>query len=708
MKRYRLHNLDCAHCASDLEQALRRMEGVRSCSVNFGAGTLILDADDPSRVAARVPEIAAGVSVSESAEPLAEKLAHPASLNWLALVGLAAALVVLACALWLQAPVPKAIAFGVAYALVGWRVVLRAGRNLVRGRPLDESFLMTVATGGAFAIGEAPEAVGVMLFYRVGELLQEMAVGRARRSIGALLAIRPDYANLREGEEIAQVSPDAVAPGQVVVVRPGERVPLDGRVLSGSSHIDASLLSGEPVPRAVGEGDEVFGGTINQGGLLEIEVLRSASESSAAKILDLVENAAARKAPTERFIARFATYYTPAVVGLTLLVAFVPPLFIPDATLAEWVHRGLVLLVISCPCAFMLSIPLGYFGGIGGASRQGILVKGASYLDALAETDTVVFDKTGTLTRGVFRVQGIDPQSGWSEEEVLALAAHVEVHSSHPIAQSILDAYRAGGGEADLSAVSDYRELPGSGVTATVNGREVLACSHRALHGLDLSHDPCEEGETAVHVVVDGAHAGRIRVGDEVRSDARPAVAALRRLGVRRIGMLTGDVATTAERVARSLGLDFHEAELLPQGKIDTLERLIAERDARGARGRIAFVGDGVNDAPVLARADVGIAMGGLGSDAAIEAADVVVTADAVGRVPAAIDVARSTRRIVWQNIIMAMGIKALVLILGAAGMASMWSAVGADVGVAVAAVLNSTRILQHADRIATAGPHEH
>ncbi len=357
MKRYRLHNLDCAHCASDLEQALRRMEGVRSCSVNFGAGTLILDADDPSRVAARVPEIAAGVSVSESAEPLAEKLAHPASLNWLALVGLAAALVILACALWLQAPVPKAIAFGVAYALVGWRVVLRAGRNLVRGRPLDESFLMTVATGGAFAIGEAPEAVGVMLFYRVGELLQEMAVGRARRSIGALLAIRPDYANLREGEEIVQVSPDAVAPGQVVVVRPGERVPLDGRVLSGSSHIDASLLSGEPVPRAVGEGDEVFGGTINQGGLLEIEVLRSASESSAAKILDLVENAAARKAPTERFIARFATYYTPAVVGLTLLVAFVPPLFIPGATLAEWVHRGLVLLVISCPCAFMLSIP---------------------------------------------------------------------------------------------------------------------------------------------------------------------------------------------------------------------------------------------------------------------------------------------------------------------------------------------------------------
>jgi Cd2+/Zn2+-exporting ATPase len=356
----------------------------------------------------------------------------------------------------------------------------------------------------------------------------------------------------------------------------------------------------------------------------------------------------------------------------------------------------------------MLSIPLGYFGGIGGASRQGILVKGASFLDALAEADTVVFDKTGTLTRGVFKVQGIDAKPGLSEDDVLSLAAHAEVHSSHPIAQSILEAFRDQGGEVDEPAVTEYEEIPGNGVQATVGGRRVVACSHRYLHSLGVDHHPCDEGETAVHVIVDGEHVGRIRVGDEIRADARASVEALRRGGVRRIGMLTGDVAPTADRVAEELGLDFHQAGLLPQGKIDAMESLIAERDAQGSRRRIAFVGDGVNDAPVLARADVGIAMGGLGSDAAIEAADVVVTADAVGRVPAAVGVSRNTRRIIWQNIVMALGIKAAVMVLGAAGMASMWAAVWADVGVTVAAVLNSTRILQIADEAPHSQEHEH
>lgn len=687
------------------------MDGVRSCSVNFGTGTLLLEADDPARIAALIPDLAEGVTVTE----VTEQAAPIAPADWRGVAPPIVALVLLAIGMW-RGPQWRGhgatwlpvLVYGAAYLLVGWRVAVRAARNLIKGRPFDESFLMTVATLGALAIGEAPEAVGVMLFYRVGEFLQDLAVGRARRSIRALLAIQPDYANLRDGDQIVQVSPDDVTPGQIIVVRPGERIPLDGRVVSGASFIDTSMLTGEPVPRAVREGDEVFGGAINQGGLLEVEALRPARESSAARILDLVESAAARRAPTERFISRFASIYTPAVVGLTVLVAVLPPLLVPGATFTDWVHRGLVLLVISCPCALMLSIPLGYFGGVGGASRQGILVKGASYLDTLAQTDTVVFDKTGTLTRGVFRVQGIDAESGWSPDRILDLAAHAEVHSSHPIAQSILEAYRQRGHTVDEGLVTDYQELPGNGVKATVRGHRVLACGHRYLHSLGMEHAHCDDGSTAVHVIVDGIHVGRIRVGDDLRADARLAVAALRRLGIRRIGMLTGDVPTSAERVANALGLDFYEAGLLPEGKIEAVERLIADRDASKARGRVAFVGDGVNDAPVLARADVGIAMGGLGSDAAIEAADVVVTADAVGRVATAIGVARATRRIVWQNIAMSMTIKAAVLVLGAAGMVTMWSAVGADVGVAVAAVLNSTRVLQYVDTPATATPHEH
>ncbi len=578
-----------------------------------------------------------------------------------------------------------------AYLLVGGKVVRAAVRNLVRGEVFDETFLMTVATLGAILIHQLPEAVAVMLFYAMGELFQDAAVGRSRRAIGALLDIRPDVANLRTDETVETVRPEDVEVGRIVLVRPGERIPLDGEVVEGSSFVDTSVLTGEPTPRRVRPGEKVLAGMVNQQGTLDVRVDRRAAESSVSRILNLVENAAARKAPTEQFITRFARYYTPAVTLAALAIALVPPLVVPGATFASWIYRALVLLVISCPCALVISIPLGYFGGIGGASRHGILVKGANFLDALTSLHTVVFDKTGTLTRGVFRVTETSVRNGFSRDELIELAALAETNSAHPIARSILEAYAR---PVRPGLIRDYQEVSGHGVKAFVHGREIVAGNDRLMHWENIDHDSCDLEGTVVYVAVNRVFAGYIVISDEVRPDAAEAVAGLRRLGVRRMIMLTGDDEAAAKAVAGRTGMDAYFAELLPEEKVAKLEEIscaVTRRDRR----KLAFVGDGINDAPVIARADVGIAMGGLGRDAAIEAADVVLMDDMPSRLVTAVRVARGTRAVVVQNIALALGVKGAFILLGAVGVATMWEAVFADVGVALLAVLNSTRALR-------------
>jgi Zn2+/Cd2+-exporting ATPase len=610
---------------------------------------------------------------------------------WRELAALGGGAVILALAIVLGGPIAASpwpwlawVLYGVAYLVTGANVLAAAARDILRGRLFDENFLMTVATLGAFAISQRTEAVAVMLFWKTGEILQGLSVQRSRRSIRGLLAMRPDTARRRGGDGML-VRPEEIAVGEEIVVRAGERVPLDGIVLSGNGFVDTSALTGEPVPRQVSPGGEVLAGFISLDGSIEIRVSRAAGESSAAKIISLVEGASRAKAKTEQFISRFARVYTPAVVGAAALVAFLPPLLVPGAALHDWVYRALTLLVISCPCALVISIPLGYFGGVGGASRHGILVKGAAYLDVLARVRTVVFDKTGTLTRGVFQVHSVQPRNGVSGPELLRYAAMAEAHSNHPIAASLRAAY---GLPVDGSPAADYREVSGQGVFATVEGHAVMAGNDRLLHSQDIAHDTCCIDGTAVHVSVDGTYAGYIVIGDESRPGAREAISGLRALGVRRTVLLTGDGAEAARRTAEELGIDETHADLLPAGKVAALEEIM-----RGAgNGGTAFVGDGINDAPVLARADVGIAMGRSGADAAVETADVVLMSDNPRKVVEAIERSRRTRAIVVQNIVVALGVKGVFMALGAFGIATMWEAVIADMGVALAAILNAAR----------------
>lgn len=583
-----------------------------------------------------------------------------------------------------------------AYLISGWSVLTSAGRNILRGKIFDENFLMTIATLGAIAIHEIPEAVAVMLFFQIGELFQGFAVGRSRRSIKALLEVRPDTANLIIDGVVREVDPEKVEVGDTIVIKPGEKVPLDGEILSGSSQVDTSALTGESVPRTVREGDTILAGVINQTGSLTVRVTKLFAESSIAKILDLVENASSKKAPTEKFITRFARYYTPVVVFLSLAVAILPPLLIPDQTSELWVYRALVLLVISCPCGLVISIPLGYFGGVGGAAKRGILVKGSTFLDALTDVRTVIFDKTGTLTEGVFQVTQIAPYNGYSELEVLTVAAIAESQSNHPVARSIVSAYDNGIGASDItltnSDVTDYEEIPGHGIRAKVRGMEVFAGNDRLLHKANIDHDTCNVEGTVVHLAIDGKYAGYILIADRIKSDAREAIARLKKAGVTETVMLTGDNRVVARNVADKLGLDTYKAELLPEDKVDAIEQYLLKSDKKS---KVAFVGDGINDAPVIARADVGMAMGALGSDAAIETADVVLMDDAPSKVAEAIVIARKTHTIVWQNIILAMAVKALFILLGAIGLATLWEAVFADVGVALLAIFNASRVLK-------------
>ena len=579
-----------------------------------------------------------------------------------------------------------------AYLLSGWNVLTIAGRNILRGRVFDENFLMTIATLGAVAIHKLPEAVGVMLFFKIGELFQEFAIGRSRQSIRSLLEIRPDSANLKQNGDIKKVAPQTVVVGDIIIVKPGEKIPLDGEIIDGNSQIDTSALTGESVPRTVKVGETVLAGTINQTGVLTVKVTKLFGESSISRILELVENARSKKAETEKMISKFASYYTPFVVFASLAVALIPPLFISGATNADrflWVYRALVLLVISCPCGLVISIPLGYFGGIGGAAKRGILVKGSTFLDTLTAVKTVVLDKTGTLTKGVFKVAQIVPANGFSQTELMAIAAKVESQSNHPVAKSIMEAY---GGKIDSSDVKDYEEIAGHGIRAKLNNQIVLAGNDRLLHRENIAHDVCNAEGTIVHLAVDNRYAGYILIADELKEDAVQAIRDLKKLGIERIVMLTGDNQAVADSVAKKLGLDSYLAELLPEGKVEAIEKLIGE-SKKG--DKIVFVGDGINDAPVLARADVGIAMGGLGSDAAIETADVVIMADAPSKVAEAIQIARKTHNIVWQNIIFAMSVKGIFIALGVFGLATMWEAVFADVGVALAAIFNATRVLK-------------
>ena len=576
-----------------------------------------------------------------------------------------------------------------AYLISGWSVLTTAGRNILRGRVFDENFLMTIATLGAIAIHEIPEGVAVMLFYQIGELFQDYAVGKSRRSIQALLEVRPDIANLKVNGDIRQVSPESVNVGDVVIVRPGEKVPLDGDILEGNSQVDTSALTGESIPRNVAVGDTILAGMINQSGVLTIQVTKPFGESSVSKILELVENASSKKADTEKFITRFARYYTPVVVFLSLAIAILPPLFLAGATQAEWTYRALVLLVISCPCGLVISIPLGYFGGVGGAARRGILVKGSTYLDALAQVKTVVFDKTGTLTQGNFRVTEIVTCNGLNKPELLALAAQVEAQSNHPVAQSIRQAY---GQTIETSSLENYQEIAGHGITAQVKGRTVLAGNDRLLHREGIPHDVCTVDGTVAHIAVDGEYSGRVIIADELKPDAKEAIRSLHAQGIE-TAMLTGDSQSVADSIAKQLGLGQYRAELLPEDKVSALEEFLTRRGSK--KNRVVFVGDGINDAPVIARADVGIAMGGLGSDAAIETADVVLMTDAPSKVAEAIQISQKTLRIVWQNIILAMAVKGIFIALGAIGIATLWEAIFADVGVALLAIFNAGRVLR-------------
>ena len=578
-------------------------------------------------------------------------------------------------------------AYAVPYVVIGWDVLWKAARNIAHGQVFDENFLMSLATVGAFATGEYPEAVAVMLFYQIGELFQSCAVGKSRKSIAALMDIRPDYANIEKDGQLVQVDPEEIAVGDTIVVKPGEKIPLDGIVIEGKSTIDTSALTGESVPRTVYEDSDVISGCINQSGLIKVRVTKPFGESTVAKILDLVENASSKKAKAENFIAKFARIYTPVVVISALLLAIVPPL-VTGGDWWDWLHRALIFLVISCPCALVISVPLSFFGGIGGASRSGILVKGGNYLEALAAAEIIVFDKTGTLTKGVFNVTAIHPDE-ISESRLIELAAYAESYSVHPIAKSIIEAY---GMDIDNERIASTQELSGKGVKAVIDGLEVCAGNDKLMDEIGVSWHPCHHIGTTVHVAVDGKYAGHIVISDQVKETSAQAISDLKARGISKTVMLTGDAKETGEGVTKQLGIDRAYTQLLPADKVEKVEGLLSEKTPKG---RLVFVGDGINDAPVLSRADIGIAMGAMGSDAAIEAADIVLMDDDPRKIAKAIDISRKTLRIVRQNIVFALGVKLVVLLLGALGMANMWEAVFADVGVSVIAIINAMRAMR-------------
>ena len=698
-----LGGLTCAHCAEVIGDRVQSIDGVKNSHLNFVNKKLTLEIDSDinkdkviNSVIELIDSIEPGLDIqvqnkSESAKEI-KKVEKKKDNSKKDLFKIIAGVLVFIFAFYQEATGIESryslIVFIVSYILVGGDVLYKALRNIKTGRIFDENFLMTVATVGAISIGEPSEAVGVMLFYKIGEYLQELAVGKSRKSISDLMQIRPDVANLKVGNSLKVVDPEEVEIGDYIVVKPGEKVPLDGLVVEGNSMVDTSALTGESVLRTVNKGDELLSGFINKNALLTVQVTKDFSESTVSKILDMVENASSKKSKTENFISVFSRYYTPIVVTLAALLAILPPVFIKGALFSEWIHRGLIFLVVSCPCALVLSIPLSYFSGIGVASKNGILIKGSNYLEALRYVDTVVFDKTGTLTEGVFDVVKVK-SVGVSEDELMKFASIAEANSNHPIAKSILKYYDK---QIDLNKIEEYEEIAAHGIKAKYENSTILAGNEKLMKANNIKIERSTEIGTIVYVAVNNKFVGYIVIADKIKEDSKDAIKKIKEQGIKKTVMLTGDNKDVADSVAKRLKLDKVFSNLLPNEKVEKIEELYL---SRSEKEKIAFVGDGINDAPVLARVDVGIAMGGLGSDAAIEAADIVIMTDEPSKIAQGIKISKKTYKIVWQNIIFALAVKVIVLILGAAGMASMWEAVFADVGVALIAVLNAMRIMK-------------
>ena len=707
-----IEGLDCPNCAAKVERKINTLEGIKEANVDFLGKKIVVLADEISEnelveliqtevdkiedgVKVFVPKVQAGESSSEGEDTgkIKKKL----------LIG--GILFVLGIFVPKTLFIPKLAVFLVSYLVIGGDVLLSAFKNILNGQVFDENFLMAIATIGAFAIGEYPEGVAVMLFYQLGELLQGIAVNNSRKSIVSLMDIRPDYANIKVGEGIKKVSPEEIKVGEIIVVKPGEKVPLDGKIVKGASTFDTSALTGESLPREAKAGDDVLSGFINKNGLIEIQVAKVFSESTVSKILYLMENAGSKKSKTENFITKFARYYTPAVVITALIVAIFPPLLIQGATFSDWIYRALIFLVVSCPCALVISIPLGFFGGIGGASRHGILIKGTNYLEVLNDLESVVMDKTGTLTKGIFKVTEVNAENNIKINDfqnnkteltkplLLKYAAHIEKFSNHPIAQSIVAEYENSVSKVDENVVKDFEEISGFGIKVNINNHQFLAGNSKLMNLENITFDKKENLGTAIYLAADGKYIGNILISDEVKEDSARAIKGMKENGVKEIVMLTGDNEAIGKNIAEKLGIDKVFTELLPNEKVEKLEEIYK---TKSEKGKVAFVGDGINDAPVLARADLGIAMGGAGSDAAIEAADVVIMNDEPSKIVTAIKIAKKTKEIVWQNITVAFAIKIVVMALGLFGDATMWEAVFADVGVALLAVLNATRVLRY------------
>ena len=690
-----LEGLNCASCIDKIEKQTKHLKGIADSKFNFARETLVLDHDESvdfntlfkdvkKIVISAEPDVVVRLKGDQSLENSGLDRALKINISRFAISGL----LLLISYLFKLDETTNVVVLLSAYLIVGYDVVLRAFRNILKGEIFDENFLMSIATFGAIGIGEYPEAVAVMLFYQIGEIFQSIAVGKSRRSIKSLLEIRPDYANLQVDGEIKTVNPEDVKIGDIILVKPGEKVPLDGKVIKGSSMVNTSALTGESVLREVYEDDNVLSGFVNENGLLTVSVTKDFGQSAVSKILDLVQNASAKKAPTENFITKFARYYTPIVVVLALVVAFVTPLVLGEE-FYKWIYRALVFLVISCPCALVVSVPLGFFGGIGAASKSGILVKGGNYLEALNDIDTIVMDKTGTLTKGIFKVTGIETYAGHREDEVLGFAALGEIHSSHPIANSIKKAY---GKTLDENQIKDYKELPGYGVKALIQDKNILVGNIKLMNKEGVEVEDIRTTETVVYVAIDKKLSGKILIADEIKEDSKLAIERFHKLGIKKTVMLTGDNRDVAEKIGRELGIDEVYSELLPEDKVTRVEELKAKQTSKN---KLAFIGDGINDAPVLALSDVGVAMGGVGSDAAIEAADIVLMTDEPSKLALAVQIARKTKRIVGQNIALALITKVIVMILGVLGIANMWIAVIGDVGVALIAILNSMRALK-------------
>lgn len=696
MLKLKLKNVDCVSCADKIEKRLRKLDNVNDVSINLLSSILLIDYYDIDKIRSAIAEVEKEVIVEEvnniqKTDLIDDKKARRE------IYRIAAVLLILGLAVSLDSyrllksgdPL-LVIIFIAAYLLSGWQVLSKAVQNIFRGRVFDENFLMAIATIGAIIINELSEAVAVMLFYNIGEFLQGISVRRSRRSIKELLEFNPEYANLLFNDEVKKVAPELVNPGEIILIKPGEKIPLDGEIIDGESYIDTMPLTGESLPKYVEKGFNVLAGTINKSALLKVRTTKHFNETSVAKILHLAENAATKKAEPEKFITKFAGYYTPVVVVIAICIAVFPPILFPfSETFTDWVYRALVILVISCPCALVISIPLGYFGGIGAASRRGILIKGSNYLDALTEVKTVVYDKTGTITKGKFEVTHMESLNGYSEKELLHFAAIAESHSNHPIAEAIRE---KAGSPKDSVPISRYEEIPGHGVKVLYNNEYIIAGNDKILHREAIEHVDCELSETVVHIAVNNTYAGFISVSDEIKEDSLEAFNLLKSEGIEQQIILTGDNKKSAEAVAKIVNADKVISGLLPEEKVIHLEQIINEK---GHDGKVAFVGDGINDAPVLSRADVGIAMGALGSDAAIEAADVVIMTDSLTKIVSAIKVARQTRKIVWQNIFFALGVKAIFITMGSFGIATMWEAVFADMGVALLAIINSSRMMR-------------